>query len=89
MKFEFFPGSYKNCTLTALMVYIRVTSVMQTYEQRLNSKAYVCSTTLGRATLDTYGVFNKLLLAFLFSDPDVGVQFLKDVGLIRKQYDVL
>jgi hypothetical protein len=27
---------------------------------------------------------NKLLLAFLFSDPNVGVQFLKDVGLIRR-----
>ena len=71
------------------MAYIRVTSVIQTYEWRFSSKAYVCSTTFGRAMLDANRVPNKLLLAFLFSDPDFGVQFLKDVGLIRKQYGVM
>jgi hypothetical protein len=65
------------------MADIRVTSVMQTYEWRLNSKPYVCSMTFGRATLGDNGVSNKPFLAFLFSDPHVGVQFLKDLGKIR------
>jgi hypothetical protein len=61
----------------------RVISVIQTYQKRLNSKSYVTSTTFGRATLGTEGVANKLLIAFLFSDPDDdGVPFLRDVGLI-------
>ena len=64
------------------MADIRVTSVIETYQRRLNSKPYVPSTTFGRATLGTNGVANKLFLAFLFSDPDVGVQFLKDAGLM-------
>ena len=33
-------------------------------------------------TLGANGVLNKLFIAFLFSDHDVGVQFLKDVGMI-------
>jgi hypothetical protein len=57
-------------------------SDIRTYEKRLNSRPYVRSTTLGRGTLDANGVPNKLLLAFLFSVPDVGVHFLKDVWLI-------
>jgi hypothetical protein len=61
-----------------------VTSVNQTYEQHLNSKPCVCSTTFGRATLGANSVSNKLFLAFLFSNPDVRVQFLKYVALIRR-----
>jgi hypothetical protein len=57
--------------------------VIQIYQQRLNSKTYVPSTTFGRATLGADGVANKLFIAFLFSDPDVGVQLLKDMGLIQ------
>jgi len=41
------------------MADIRVTYVIRTYERRLNSKPYVCFTTLGRATLGTNGVPNK------------------------------
>ena len=74
--------NYFNCTSTTPMADIRVTSVIETYQRRLNSKPYVPSTTFGRATLGTNGVANKLFLAFLFSDPDVGVQFLKDAGLM-------
>jgi len=54
----------------------RVTSVIQTYQQRLYSKPYVPSSTFGRAKLGADGVANKLFIAFLFGDPDVGVQFL-------------
>jgi len=38
--------------------------------------------TFGRATLGANGFANKLFLAFLFSNHAVGIQFLKDVGLI-------
>jgi len=62
---------------------IRVTSVIRTYERRLFSEPYVCSTTFGRATPGANDVPNKLFLAFLFGDSDVGVHFLKDVGRIR------
>jgi hypothetical protein len=62
------------------MTNIRATSVIETH---LNSKPWVPSTTFGRATLAANSVVNKLFLAFLLSDPDVGVQFLKDTGLIR------
>ena len=65
------------------MADIRVTPVIETCQRRLNSKPYFPSTTFGRATLGANGVVNKLFLAFLFSDLDVGVQFLKDVGLIK------
>jgi hypothetical protein len=40
------------------------------------------STTYGRVTLGANGVPNKLFIAFMFSDHDVDVLFLKDVGLI-------
>jgi len=60
-----------------------VTSVIRTYQRRLNSKPYVCSTTFSCMTLDANGVANKLFLTFLFNDPDVSVLFLKDVGQIR------
>jgi len=65
------------------MADICFTSIIRTYQRRLNSKPYVCSTAFGRATLDANGVPNKLFFAFLFNDPDVGVHCLKDVGLIR------
>jgi hypothetical protein len=47
------------------------------------TKPYVPSTTFGSPTLGANRVVNKLFIAFLFSDPDVGVQLLKDVGLIK------
>ena len=65
------------------MVDVRVTSVIELYQRRLNSKPYVPSATFGSATLGANGVANKLFLTFLFSNSEVGVQFLKDVGLIR------
>jgi hypothetical protein len=79
-----FSRSYKNYIFITSMADMRVTSEIQIYERRLNSKLYVCSTTLGREMLGAVCVPNKLFLTFLFSNPDVGVQFLKDVGLIRR-----
>jgi len=42
-----------------------------------------CSTTFGRLTLNAKGVANKLFLTLLFSDPNISVLLLKDVGQIR------
>ena len=44
---------------------------------------YVPKTSYGRALLGDDGEANKLFLTFLFSDTDLGIQFLKDVGLFR------
>jgi len=63
----------------------RVTSVIRLYQQSINSKPYIPSTTFGRATLGADGVASKLFIAFLFSDPDVGIEFLKDVELIQSR----
>jgi hypothetical protein len=38
----------------------------------------------GRAILGASGVANKMFIAFLFTDTDVGIQFLKDVGFIPR-----
>lgn len=65
------------------MAYIRITSVIETHQQRLNSKPYVPSMTFGHAMLDANSFANKLFLTFLFSDPNVSVHFLKDVQLIQ------
>jgi hypothetical protein len=43
-------------------------------EQLLYEKSYVPSTTFGLTTLGAIGVANKLCIAFLHRDPDVGVQ---------------
>jgi hypothetical protein len=60
-----------------------IEQVVATYQERLLAMPYMPRTTYGRAALDGVGVPNKLFFAFLFSNTDVGVQFLKDVGLIR------
>jgi hypothetical protein len=78
-----FLRSYKHCIVITPMADIRVTSVIRKYEWHFLSEPHVCSTTFRRTTLGANDVPNKMFLAFLFSDPDVGVHFSKDVGLIR------
>ena len=63
------------------MTDIGVTSIITTYRQRISAKPYVSSATYGRTTMGPSGVPNKMFITFLFSDHDVGVQFLKFVGL--------
>jgi hypothetical protein len=53
---NYFLRYYKNCTFITPMADISVTSVVDTYERRQNSKPNVCSTTFGRATLGATGV---------------------------------
>ena len=79
--FNFFRSNKNRKIIT--MTDKRVISVIETYQRRLHEKPYVPSTTFGRTTLGANDVANKLFIAFVFSDPDVGVRFLKDVGLIQ------
>ena len=51
----------------------RVISIISIYQERINEKPYAPSTTYALAKLDASGVPNKLFLAFLFCDNDVGV----------------
>jgi len=46
---------------------------------------YVPETSFRRDSLGYCGDANKLFLTFLFSDHAIGLQFLKDVGLIRSK----
>jgi hypothetical protein len=62
-----------------------IKSVISTYQRRLMEMPYVPSTSYGRASLGDDGEANKLFLTFLFSDTDLGIQFLKDVGLLRSK----
>ena len=66
------------CTMTDTIV----ASIIATYQQRIAAKSYVPATTYGRLIVGANGLADKLFLVFLFSEYDVGVQFLKYVGLI-------
>lgn len=56
-------------------------------QQRITQKSYVPSKRFGRATPGANGVPNKLLIAFLFSDHNVGVKVLKIMGLLQSRID--
>ena len=51
-------------------------------QEPLHEKPYVLSTTFGRATLGANGVANTLFIAFLHSDPHVGVMSPPETGKI-------
>jgi hypothetical protein len=46
---------------------------------------FVPRSSFGRASLGKDSDANKLFLMYLFSDMDLRIQFLKDVGLIRSK----
>jgi hypothetical protein len=60
-------------------------NVISTYQRRLMEMQYVAATSYGRNALGDDGVANKLFLTYLFGSKEVGIQFLKDVGLIRSK----
>jgi hypothetical protein len=55
----------------------------------ISAKPYVTLTTDGRATLGANGAPNKLFIAFLYSDHDVGFQFFVGCEVYSKRYGVL
>jgi len=61
----------------------RVTSVISAYLRRLNAMPFVPATTYWRATPYANGAANDLLLAYMFCNTNVGVHFMKDLGLLR------
>jgi len=62
-----------------------IKSVISTYQRHVMEMPYVPKTSYGRASLGDDSEANKLFLTFLFSDMDLGIQFLKDVGLLRSK----
>ena len=79
----FFRFSTHSSTYLRTVAAERATTVISPYQHRLNAMPFVPATTYGRATLDANGVANELFLAYLFCDTDVGIHFLKDLGLLR------
>jgi len=63
----------------------RISGIIKDYQERLLEMPYVPQTSFRRDSLGFCGVANKLSLTFLFSDHAIGLQFLKDVGLIRSK----
>jgi len=63
----------------------KVKCVISEYQQRLMEKPFVPRSSFGRYSLGEDGDANKLFLSYLFIDMDLGIQFLKDVGLIRSK----
>ena len=63
----------------------QIKSAISTYQRRLKEMPHGPETSYGRVSLGDDGEANKLLLTFLFSDTDLGIQFLKDVGLFRSK----
>jgi hypothetical protein len=61
---------------------LRVKCVILTHLRRLMELRHVPRTPFGRASLGDDGDANKLFVTYLFSDMDLDIQFLKDVGLI-------
>jgi len=62
-----------------------IKSVISTYQRRLMEMPYVPKTSYERTSLGDDGETKKLFLTFLFSDTDLVIQFLKDVGLLRSK----
>jgi hypothetical protein len=62
-----------------------IKAVISTYHRRLMEMPYVPKISYGRTSLGDDSEANKLFLTFLFSDMDVGIQFLKDMKLFRSK----
>ena len=62
-----------------------IQKIISEYQQRIVAMPYVPKRSYGHSALGINGVVNMVFLTFLFSDKDLGIQFLKDVGLIRNK----
>jgi len=63
----------------------RITTVIKEYHDSLHEMPHVPKTSFRRDSLRYSGEGNKLFLTFLFSNHAIGLQFRKDVGLIRSK----
>jgi len=80
---RFFRFSTHSSTFLPTMAAERVTSVISAYQHRLNAMPFVPAKTYGRATPCANDVANDLFLTYMFCNTNVGVHFMKDLGLLR------
>ena len=57
------------------------------YEERLRRSSYVPRFSYGRVMLRDDGAPNRCFLMYLFNDESMGIQFLKDIGLLRSKME--
>jgi len=62
-----------------------ISEVIKEYQDKLREMPFVPKTSYQRDSLGYCGDANKTFLAFLFNNSAVGIQFLKDAGLIRNK----
>jgi hypothetical protein len=62
-----------------------IQQIISEYQQRIVEMPYVPKRSYGHAALGINGGVNMVFLTFLFSDKDLSIQFLKDVGVIRSK----
>ena len=60
-------------------------NIIKEYQDKLREMPYVPKTSYQRDSLGYCGDANKTFLTFLFSNRDIGIQFLKDAGLTRSK----
>jgi len=63
----------------------RIAHTIKDYQERLCEVPFVPQTSFRRDSLGYCGDANERFLTFLFSDHAIGLQFHKDVGLIRSK----
>ena len=59
----------------------QISNVIKEYQDKLREMPYVPKTSYQRDSLGYCGDANNTFLTFLFSNRDVGIQFLMDAGL--------
>jgi hypothetical protein len=64
-----------------------ITNVIKEYQTKLCQLPFLPKTLFQRDSLGCSGDPNKIFLTFLFCDNRIGVQFLKDAGLIRRKVE--
>ena len=63
----------------------RIANIIKDYQDRVRELPFVPTTSFRRHSLGYPGDANKLLLPFLFCERNIGIQFLKYVGLIHSK----
>jgi transposase-like protein len=61
----------------------KITKVLQEYQEKVSVMPFIPKCSFQRDLLGASGDMNKIFLTFLFCDYAMGLQFLKDVGIIR------
>jgi hypothetical protein len=60
----------------------KITNVIQEYQDKVREMPFLLKCSFQRDCFGARGDANKMFLTFLFCDHAIGLQFLKDVGLI-------